>query len=133
MKAVKSNKTSKAVKSNKTSKKTVSASASTAKLRATASNSKENAFHSAQPGIIAAIMHALIEARESGVGLRKEELLGILAEKFPTRPITGMSVTVSAQLSRLPFQRNFPIDKVRESGMKYTLYSAGKGAALPIK
>ena len=73
--------------------------------------SKANAERTAQPGIIAHIMNVLIAARDKKKPVTFAVVLASCEKAFPSRTATGMSVTVRAQLSRLPKQRRFPIVK----------------------
>lgn len=67
-----------------------------------------------RPGVIAEIQHILEVARDKEKPLTTEQILTRLSKKFPDRDIQGMEVTVRAQLSRLPREKQFPIDKERE-------------------
>jgi hypothetical protein len=92
------------------------------KLNAAAANSKSNAQKTAQPGIIASIMQQLTAAKTSKKAVTVNDILNTLHKQFPTRYVQGMHVTVRAQLSRLPNERDFAITKVRKGRTVY--YSA---------
>lgn len=74
----------------------------------------DNAQRNAQPGIIAAIMQSLVKAKESKAPRSVDEILNDLVKRFPDRERGKMAITVRAQLHRLPFQKNFAIEKVRD-------------------
>lgn len=80
--------------------------------------SRLNAETTAQPGIIADIMSILSEAKAQETMLTANGIGDKLAEKYPERKLSGMMVTVRAQLSRLPRERNFPIHKLRDGHVK---------------
>jgi hypothetical protein len=73
-----------------------------------------NAQRNAQPGIIATIMQILLKAKDTKKPATVNEILDMLAKKFPDRPREHMAVTVRAQLHRLPDQKDFPIEKIRD-------------------
>lgn len=71
-------------------------------------------------GVIAQIMVVLSDAKSNGTPVSADEILDKLCDTFPDRARAGMLVTVRAQLSRLPKEKNFQIKKSREGGaMKY--------------
>lgn len=85
-------------------------SASSAKVLATQANAEKTA----QPGIIAHLMGALVTAKEKKVMMTVDEIVQQLVKKFPDREATGMQTTVRAQLSRLPKEKDFAINKQRD-------------------
>lgn len=107
---------------SKTANKTNKATA-TAAQRKTAATSKANANKTAQPGIIAAIMSMLCDARDAKKPITVNGMLDKLETKF-ARPRSGMQVTVRAQLSRLPNERKFGIVKVRIADSIFVGYTA---------
>lgn len=109
---------------NKTAK---TAKTATVAHRKTAATSKANATKTAQPGIIAAIMLMLCEARDSKKPVTVVQMLDTLEKKF-ARPRNGLQTTVRAQLSRLPHERKFDITKERIADSIFVGYSAGKNA-----
>jgi hypothetical protein len=116
-----------------TTKKNVSTATATAQKKAAAA-SKANAKKTAQPGIIAFIMETLIAAREQKKPVTANDILTRCAKKFPSRTAAGMSVTVRAQLSRLPYERKFDIVKQRgiEGALdNRTVYYAAGATAKP--
>lgn len=94
--------------------------------RSTANNSKANAQRTAQPGIIAALMHTLCDVRDAKRTITAAELLAKLSKQFASRPVGGLQTTMRAQLSRLPSERNFGIVKTRDG--VYTQYAAAASA-----
>jgi hypothetical protein len=87
---------------------------STKAAEAVAANSKQNAETTAQPGIIAEIVTTLKKAKENGKPVTSKQILDHLAKKFPDREASGMMITVRAQLSRLPREKDLKIKKHRE-------------------
>jgi hypothetical protein len=92
------------------------------KASVAASQSKANAKKTAQPGIISSIMSCLTEAKASKKFLTAGEIHQKLVKQFPDREATGMMVTVRAQLSRLPNEKDFAITKKRDG--RVVTYSA---------
>jgi hypothetical protein len=93
----------------KSTKKQIAAGASKVIVQA-----KKNAEKSAQPGIISDIMTFLTQAQQHQKPLTVEELLAKLSAKHPKRDVAGMQTTVRAQLSRLPREKEFGIEKLRD-------------------
>lgn len=87
-----------------------------------AAHSKAAAHSTAQPGIIASIMQQLIAARKAKSPVTAAQLLDTLCKQFPQRERSGMLITVRAQLSRLPNERDFAISKTRDG--KFVRYAA---------
>jgi hypothetical protein len=75
---------------------------------------KANATTTAQPGIIASIITQLTEAKAKKKPVTVAGILDTLQKQFPDRKREGMQITVRAQLSRLPDERDFAISKKRE-------------------
>lgn len=68
----------------------------------------------AQPGVIKLIMDTLTDAKKHKKGVTAGDILAKLTKAFPERQATGMMITVRAQLSRLPKERDFDIVKERD-------------------
>jgi hypothetical protein len=81
---------------------------------AAAAKSKTNAAKTAQPGIIATIMETLVKAKEKKGVVTVNDILDTLVKNFPSRDRASMAITVRAQLSRLPREKDFDIKKVRD-------------------
>lgn len=75
---------------------------------------RQNAEKTAQPGIIASIMDELVLAKKKNSPVTTTEILAKLKKQYPDREEVGMLVTVRAQLSRLPNEKGFAIDKTRD-------------------
>lgn len=90
--------------------------------QAVAARTKANAHTTAQPGIISSICNQLIAAKKAKQPVTAQQLLASLSKQFPTRTPAGMLVTVRAQLSRLPRERDFAITKTRDG--RVVKYSA---------
>lgn len=99
--------------------------------RAIAADSAANAERTAQPGIIATIMSLLCDARDNKKPTTTAEMLAALTAKF-ARPTAGLQTTLRAQLSRLPNERKFGIDKKRDTGV-VVYYAAATGAKRDAK
>jgi hypothetical protein len=115
---------SKSTSSKSTSSKS-SKSAAPAKLNATQSKvtaSSHNATSTAQPGIIATIMQILLNAKQTKKPVSAAQIIAQLSKQFPQRAVSGMGITVRAQLSRLPREKQFAI--VRDKSANVTTYSA---------
>jgi hypothetical protein len=110
----------KAAKSNAKAK--AAAPKTNQKASVAASTSKANAKKTAQPGIIASIMQCLTDAKSAKKPLTAGEIHQKLTKLFPDREATGMMVTVRAQLSRLPNEKDFAITKKRDG--RVVTYSA---------
>lgn len=92
------------------------------KLTAGQKSARNNRVFINRPGVISAIQDILEAARDKGKPLTVEQILSKLTRKFPDRDESGMEITVRAQLSRLPKEKKFAIDKTRED--RYTRYAA---------
>jgi hypothetical protein len=66
-----------------------------------------------KPGVIATLMSLLTAAKKTNKPRTAQELTDALAKAFPDREASGMAVTVRAQLSRLPSEKDFDIVKLR--------------------
>lgn len=108
--------------SKRNSKAAAAPAASTAVLTAKAERVKANAHTTAQPGIIASIMHQLTAAKTKKQPVTAQQILAALSKQFPQRTPAGMLVTVRAQLSRLPDEKDFAIAKQRDG--RVVKYSA---------
>lgn len=75
-----------------------------------------------QPGVIKSIMDLLTKAKQSKKPITASGILEQLTKQFPDRKAEGMMVTVRAQLSRLPSEKEFAISKKRDG--RVTLYAA---------
>lgn len=102
--------------------------------RATAAVSAASAERTAQPGIIATIMHLLCDARDAKRTTTSNEMLAELHKRFSGRAVGGLQTTLRAQLSRLPNERNFGISKTRDSGvvMHYAATATAKRDARKV-
>lgn len=96
--------------------------AATAKQQAVIARTKANAQTTAQPGIISSICAQLTTAKQKKTAVTAQEILAALSKQFPTRAAAGMLVTVRAQLSRLPNEKGFEINKTRDG--RVVKYSA---------
>jgi hypothetical protein len=105
-----SKKVKKAFKAHKAAATAVTTTSAEAKAKV----SKANADTTAQPGVISTIMTLLTKAKASKKPVTSGELLDSLAKAFPDRKREGMIITVRAQLSRLPNEKDFAITKVRD-------------------
>lgn len=92
------------------------------KQLAQAAHSKAAAHSTAQPGVIASIMQQLVAARKAKAPVTAAQILDVLCKQFAQRERSGMLITVRAQLSRLPRERDFAISKTRDG--KFVRYAA---------
>ena len=90
----------------------------------TAAITKANANRTAQPGVIGSICDLLTAARDNNSPCEYSKLLIDLHKLHSDRAITGLAITLRAQLSRLPKQRGFGIDKFKYDGYRETYYAA---------
>jgi|GEM_PF-5982387 len=77
---------------------------------------KNKAIQTSKPGVINSIMEILNQGKELEIGFSANEILEKLVKQYPDRKREGMKVTVNAQLSRLPKEKQFPITKIRQDG-----------------
>src|SRR4051812_29762404 len=75
---------------------------------------RQKQVRTTRPGVISDIMGELTKAKEKGTMVSTEQILSALARKHKDRDERGMLVTVRAQLSRLPREKGFDIDKARD-------------------
>jgi hypothetical protein len=78
--------------------------------------------YEARPGVIEEIKKVLNKARDNDKPVGVENILTHLSRKFPNRDEQGMEITIRAQLSRLPKEQDFGIEKERDG--RNVLYRA---------
>jgi hypothetical protein len=84
--------------------------------------SKANAAQTAQPGVIGSIIALLVDAKHKSTHYTFAYMHEQLQAQHPSRRASGLAITLRAQLSRLPVEKDVLISKQRDG--RITKYAA---------